>query len=136
MSDKEKINTFHSLAKDAGNKLRAYILAVSSGSVGVFFLTLMNTKGHNIDSFEKWLLTGGLVSFVAVVCVSLYELRKDSNRFYHLAKALEESGPENEQSWEDNKKRKSNRLFLINTSYFFFGLGIILTIILLIYRVW
>ncbi len=134
MSDKEKINTFHSLAKDAGNKLRAYILAVSSGSVGVFFLTLMNTKGHNIDSFEKWLLTCGLVSFVAVVCVSLYELRKDSNRFYRLAKILEK--PENEQSWEDNKKRKSNRLCLINTSYLFFGLGIILTIILLIYRVW
>ncbi|WP_262360752.1 hypothetical protein [Vibrio cholerae] len=36
----EEINQYHGLAKDAGNRLRAYILSVSSGATGVFFLAL------------------------------------------------------------------------------------------------
>ena len=35
MSDK-----FHDKAKDAGNKLKAYILSIATGSTGVFFFTL------------------------------------------------------------------------------------------------
>jgi hypothetical protein len=31
---------FHALAKDAGNRLKAYILAYASGATGVFFLSL------------------------------------------------------------------------------------------------
>jgi len=34
---------YHNLAKDAGNKLRAYILSVASGGTGIFFLALTKT---------------------------------------------------------------------------------------------
>lgn len=40
----DEISKYHGLAKDAGNRLRSYILSVSSGATGVFFLALNQNR--------------------------------------------------------------------------------------------
>ena len=40
MAAEPSAQDFHKQAKDAGNKLRAYILSYSSAATGVFFLAL------------------------------------------------------------------------------------------------
>lgn len=115
MDKPEEIAKYHELAKDAGNRLRAYILSVSSGATGVFFLALTKSGGSELSATDKWLLSVALVSFVATVGLCLYELRVDAKRFFALAKEL--SKPESEQSWEQNEHYKSKRYWLIHGSY-------------------
>ena len=111
-----RANRFHGLAKDAGNKLRAYILSVSSGAAGVYFLALTGERVSGFSLPEKVLLIVGIISFVLTVLVSLYELRIDSQRFFLVAKELEKDAVD--QHWERNESLKTLRYFLIHFSYF------------------
>ena len=102
----EEIPKYHQLAKDAGNKLRAYILSISSGATGILFLFLVKSE-NNLNILDKCLLSVSLLCFVSTVCICLYELNIDARRFFLLAKELKK--PEKEQSWETNKKFKKKR---------------------------
>jgi len=128
-----EIQNFHDLAKDAGNRLRAYILSVSSGGTGVFFLALTKTEGSSLQNSEKWLLGIALISFVITVALCLYELRIDAKRFFSLAKEHEK--PESERSWEQNDKYKNRRYCLIHLSYVTLGIAIITTSLYLVIKI-
>ena len=78
----EESQKYHQLAKDAGNRLREYILSVSSGATGVFFIALTKTGKTRLASSEQWLLTIALISFVITVALCLLELRVDAMRFF------------------------------------------------------
>ena len=130
MSKRDEIFKYHELAKDAGNRLRSYILSVSSGATGVFFLALTAGGERVLSASEKWLLVLALLAFVATVGLCLYELRIDAKRFFALAKELEK--PEEIQRWEENEKYKSKRKRLINTSYATLGIAICTTSIYMV----
>jgi hypothetical protein len=106
---------FHKWAKDAGNKLRAYILSYASGATAVFFLAL---TGKDVGAFsrqEKWLLIVALVLYISTAILCLFELHIDSRRFFFIAKQLEL--PANERFWDKNEEYKKVRLGLIYGSY-------------------
>jgi hypothetical protein len=124
---------FHSLAKDAGNKLRAYILSVSSGATGIFFFTLSSKEVSTFTAIEKSLLVIGLIGFVLTIAISLFELRIDAQRFFDLAKEVDKE--QDKKNWGKNKKYKDLRYKLIHGSYLTFGAGVISTSIYLILRV-
>ena len=124
---------FHSLAKDAGNKLRAYILSVSSGATGIFFVTLTGKQLPLFTMFEKWLLSIGLIGFVLTIAISLYELRIDAKRFFELAKEVVKE--EKDKNWKINEKYKNLRYRLMHGAYVTFGAGIISTSIYLFLKV-
>jgi hypothetical protein len=130
MSD---IDKFHALAKDAGNRLRAYILSVSSGATGVFFIALIKVDKTALSCTEKWLLSIALMSFVSTVALCLYELRIDAQRFFTVAKELEKS--EEQRSWTKNETYKSKRYRLIQISYLTLCIAIIATSIYLILKI-
>jgi len=111
-----EVDKFHSLAKDAGNKLRAYILSVASGGTGLFFLILTKAEIINYSTLEKCLLLTALLGFVLTVILSLYELRIDAKRFFLVAKENEKE--EAKQNWCEYENMKKKRLFIINFSYF------------------
>lgn len=125
MDKAEEIAKYHELAKDAGNRLRAYILSVSSGATGVFFLALTKSSGSELSVTDKWLLLVALISFVVTVGLCLYELRIDAKRFFALATELKK--PESEQSWDKNEHYKSKRYWLIHGSYVSLAMGILAT---------
>lgn len=120
-----ELQKFHELAKDAGNRLRSYILTVSSGATGVFFLALSKSETSNLSFAEKWLLLIALVNFVLTVSLCLYELRIDAQRFFMLAKEFEK--PEEQRDWNKNEIFKRKRYWLIHSSYVTLGLAIIST---------
>jgi len=124
---------YYQLAKDSGNRLRAYILSVSSGATGVFFLALTKVDKSILSYSEKWLLTVALICFLLTVVFSLLELRIDAQRFFALAKELEK--PEAQQSWSKNEKFKSKRCKLIYFSYISLGIAIISTCAYLILKI-
>lgn len=128
-----EIQKFHELAKDAGNRLRSYILTVSSGATGVFFLALTKSETSPLSSSEKWLLSIALINFVLTVALCLYELRIDAQRFFMLAKELEK--PEEQRSWTQNDGFKSKRYWLIHSSYVTLGLAIISTSAYLVIKI-
>src|SRR5260221_9812441 len=106
---------FHKWAKDAGNKLRAYVLSYASGATAVFFLAL---TGKDLEAFtfqEKVLLIVALALFVATTVLCLYELHIDARRFHLIARELERA--EGERSWAQNERYKKTRLRLIYGSY-------------------
>ena len=125
-----KISKYHELAKDAGNRLRAYILSVSSGATGVFFLALTKTTKIQLSCTEKWLLSIALISFVLTVLFCLYELRIDAQRFFALAKEIDK--PQSEQNWDQNNSFKLKRYWLIHLSYVTLGVAILATSIYLV----
>jgi len=129
----DEISKYHELAKDAGNRLRAYILSVSSGATGVFFLALTKTDKTPLSCSEKWLLSIALMSFVLTVFLCLYELRIDAKRFFSLATEL--GKPKNEQNWDQNNTYKSKRYWLIHLSYVTLGIAIISTSIYLVLNI-
>jgi hypothetical protein len=130
MDKRDEILKYHELAKDAGNRLRSYILSVSSGATGVFFLALSRPGQYSLSVPEKWLLAIALVSFVTTVGLCLYELRVDAKRFFDLAKELEK--PQEQQRWEKNETYKKKRYWLIHSSYFALGAGVVATSIFLV----
>ena len=111
----DEITKYHTLAKDAGNKLRAYILSVASGGTGIFFLALTKTDIVKYTNIEKCLLFIALLGFVLTIVLSLYELRIDAQRFYALAKELEKD--KSKRNWNKNEHFKERRLFVIYLSY-------------------
>lgn len=119
---KEEIKTYHSLAKDAGNRLRAYILSVASGAAGVIFVNLTREPILAMDCLPRVLLLVALVSFVSTVAVSLVELRIDARRFFSVAKQLSQA--EERQDWSVNESYKVLRLKLLNATYILFALGL------------
>lgn len=130
MNNLEEISKYHALAKDAGNRLRSYILSVSSGATGVFFLALTSGGERDFSTLEKWFLFLALLAFVFTICLCLYELRIDSQRFFALAKELKK--PQEEQCWQLNDGYKSKRYWLIHISYFSLGFAILFTSIYLL----
>jgi len=118
---------FHKWAKDAGNKLRAYMLSYSSAATGVFFLALTG-KDVSFDRTDKILLGVALLMYVATTVLCLIELRVDARRFFHVAKQLD--APAEAQDWATNERFKRDRLRLIITSY---GSAILATLAVVAY---
>lgn len=130
--NKEESNQFHALAKDAGNKLRAYILAIASGGTAVIFATLTGDKQPDTD-VEKWSLLVALIGFILTVAVSLWELRIDAQRSFFIAKQHERK--ETEQDWAANEYYKAMRLWLIELSYLTLATAIIALATYTIHRI-
>ena len=124
---------FHTLAKDSGNRLRSYILSVSSGATGVFFIALTTSGATSYTAAEKGLLLLALLGFVSTVILCLYELRIDAQRFFELAKEHEKKEPD--RSWVKNDQYKKLRLCLINISYITLGIAVLTTSIYLILKI-
>jgi hypothetical protein len=106
---------FHKLAKDAGNRLRAYILAYASGATAVFFLALAGKEVQLFTLQEKAMLLTALFLYVATVALCLYELHIDARRFFYIAAQLKEA--EDKQDWSKNERYKKLRLKLLYSSY-------------------
>jgi hypothetical protein len=118
------------LAKDAGNKLRAYILSYSSAATAVFFLSL---TGRDMDIFtrtQKSLLIVALVLYVATALLCLLELRTDSRRFFHIATQIEQGG-----GFAENERYRKQRLALMYTSYVTTALATVAMVGFLITRI-
>ncbi len=107
-------NQFHALAKDAGNKLRAYILAIASGGTAVIFATLTGDN-QPVSDIEKYALLIALMGFILTVGLSLWELRIDAKRSFYIAKQHEKEA--SAQDWLLCEYYKTKRLWLINVSY-------------------
>lgn len=124
---------FHKLAKDAGNKLRAYVLTYCSAATGVFFLALSGKEAEIFTCLQKSLLVFALVLFVITVVMCLYELHIDARRFFYIAKQYEL--PEEDQVWLKNDNYKALRLRLIYGSYITSGLATFAVVIFLITKI-
>jgi len=124
---------FHRLAKEAGNRLRGYILAYASGATGVFFLSLSGESAADYDAFEVSCLIFALIMFVTTVSVSLFELHIDARRFFYVAKQLE--APEDSRQWGPNVRYKRLRVRLIHSSYVSVGLGTLAAVLFLVARI-
>lgn len=124
---------FHRWAKDAGNKLRAYILSYASGATAVFFLTLTGEKAVSFTFVDKLLLCTGLVLYVGTTVCCLWELRVDAHRFFYLAKQYER--PDDQRDWSLNQPYKDLRLRLIYASYWTAGLATLAMLVFLIKRI-
>ena len=133
MADQDESSTFHALAKDAGNRLRAYILSVSSGATAVFFFSLTQAKTDQFSDTEKWLLGLALFCYMATVALCLFELRVDARRFFALTKELRK--PETERRWDQNERYKTVRYWLIHASYITLSFAVILTGTYLLMRI-
>ncbi|TQV62359.1 MAG: hypothetical protein FNT29_09420 [Halothiobacillaceae bacterium] len=124
---------FHALAKDAGNRLKNYILGYASGATGVFFLALSGDNVGSYSLFQQFCLIVALVFFVATVALCLYELHIDARRFFNIA--FQNSRPASERSWELNEHYKKLRVRLIYASYITVALGTIASVAFLVARV-
>lgn len=124
---------FHEKAKDAGNKLKAYILSISSGATGVFFFTLTAKDVSHLTITDKSLIIGAITLFAITVILSLIELHIDAKRFFNIASQLEKA--EHKRDWKYNDKLKTIRLVIIYMTYFSISTAFILTFIYMLYRV-
>ena len=113
--DRASPEDFHRWAKDAGNKLRAYVLSYASGATAVFFLALTGKDLHIFSPAQKTLLVVALLLFVVTAVLCLYELHVDARRFFHIAKQLELE--ESARSWRENDAYRKLRVRLIFGSY-------------------
>lgn len=125
--------SFHTLAKDAGNRLKGYILAYSSGATGVFFLSLADASPTEYSSSQKVFLVAALLFFVLTVALCLYELHVDARRFFNIAK--QNSLPQDQQSWDLNERYKKLRVRLIYGSYVTVTLGTMSSVAFLVSKV-
>lgn len=124
---------FHKLAKDAGNRLRAYMLGYASGATAVFFLAL---AGKDVQPFalqEKIMLLSALCLYVSTVALCLYELHIDARRFFYVATQLEL--PKEMQDWSRNERYKRLRVKLIYGSYITALFATLLAVSFLITRI-
>ena len=124
---------FYALAKDAGNRLKNYILGYASGATGVFFLSLSGAKVGDYSTFQQVCLIVALVFFVATVAICLFELHIDARRFFNIA--TQNAKPASEQSWTLNAHYKKLRVKLIYWSYATITLGTVASVSLLVARV-
>lgn len=126
-------NIFHDRAKEAGNKLKSYILSIATGATGVMFFTFTRKDIAHFSCFEKTMLVLAVVFFAVTVFIGLWELRIDSKRFYSIAEQLEKE--KSEQDWSTNEKLKVSRLKLINLTYITSFLGFLFTSIYMVLRI-
>jgi ABC-type phosphate transport system permease subunit len=124
---------YHRLAKEAGNRLKAYILAYASGATGIFFLALSGERADGFEVLEIWLLIFALLMFVLTVVLCLLELHIDARRFFYVAKQLE--SPETARDWAMNEKYKKFRIWLIYGSYVTVGIATLASVIFLVSRI-
>lgn len=124
---------FHKWAKDAGNKLRAYVLSYASGATAVFFLALTSKDVAEFSPWEKTLLLGALIGYVLTALLCLVELPVDARRFFRVAKELEK--PESARSWEFNAPMRARRLRLIYGSYITAALATLAVVGFLVLRI-
>lgn len=110
---------FHKLAKEAGNRLAAYITNFASGAVGVLFLAAMQDSFTRLPGAARSSLVLALLLAVATVGLRLAELHVDARRFYEVA--VQTDLPAERQDWRRNERLKRLRLRLIFASYFTFG---------------
>lgn len=115
MANEPSARDFHNLAKDAGNKLRAYMLSYSSGATAVFFLALTGRDLATFSPIQKYLLLIALFLYVATAFLCLLELRADAKRFFYIASQLELDYKD--RSWAENELHRGRRLGLIYASY-------------------
>lgn len=125
-------DAYHGLAKDAGNRLKTYILGYASGAAGVFFLSLADTSA-TFTTWQKTFLIFALLFFVATTVICLYELHVDARRFFYVAKQLEL--PSDKQSWDRNDSFKSRRVRLIYSSHITVAIATLFAVLFLIARV-
>ena len=133
MANKDSPDDFHRWAKDAGNKLRAYILSYASGATAVFFLALAAKEASSFSTKEKYLLIAALVLFVVTAILCLLELHVDARRFFYVAKQLEL--PDDQRSWAKNESYKKLRLRLIFGSYLTASLATVAVVLFLISKI-
>ena len=133
MAAEPSAQDFHKQAKDAGNKLRAYILSYSSAATGVFFLALTGRDLQTFSPLEKWLLVAALVLYVLTAVLRLLELRVDALRFYNIGEQLKQH--RDNQSWGLNEEYKARRLRLIYSSYVCVSLATLAMVCYLILRI-
>lgn len=124
---------FHVLAKDAGNRLKSYILAYASGATGVFFLSLSDADAESYSLLQKSLLVTALLFFVVTVALCLIELHIDARRFYNVARQLDL--PAEKQKWELNELYKCVRIYLLYGSYITVGLATLAAFAFLVARI-
>ena len=114
-TDRASAEEFLRLAKDAGDKLRTYVLTYASGATAVFFFTLTGKDLNAFSAPEKALLAVALFLFGLTTLLCLYELHVDARRFFHIAKQLEADA--DDRSWVENLRYRKLRLRLIYGSY-------------------
>lgn len=125
---------YHNLAKDAGNKLRSYILTYASGATAVFFLALTGKDAGSFTSPQNFLLLSALAAYVVTVVICLVELHIDARRFFNVAIQLEK--PESERNWEKNEFYKKLRVRLLYWSYITAGVATLLMVAFLAARLY
>jgi hypothetical protein len=124
---------FHTLAKDAGNRLKGYVLAYASGATGVFFISLSGKDAVNFSLWQKVFILVALIFFVATVALCLYELHIDARRFFNIAR--QNSLTEDQQEWGLNERYKRLRVRLLYSSYVTVTLGTLASVAFLIVRI-
>ena len=131
MANTRGSDTFHSLAKDAGNRLRVYVLSIASGGITALFFLLTGSDDLNLTCVERVCLLVALICFSATGALCLLDLRIDARRFYAVAKELEKNS-EDDQNWDRNDQMKALRPVLIHISYVTLGVAVLSTGIFLI----
>jgi hypothetical protein len=124
---------FHTLAKDAGNRLKGYVLAYASGATGVFFISMSGKDAVNFSLWQKVFILVALIFFVATVALCLYELHIDARRFFNIAR--QNSLTEDQQEWGLNERYKRLRVRLLYSSYVTVTLGTLASVAFLIVRI-
>lgn len=125
-------NTFHKLAKDAGNRLGNYVMSYASGATAVFFLALMQESATRFSPAQKIALILSMLFFVVTVALRLFELHIDARRFYALAKELEK--PVTAQDWQVNDHYKALRWRLIYSAYGTLAAATLLALLFMVLR--
>ncbi|WP_019605620.1 hypothetical protein [Teredinibacter turnerae] len=122
---------FHEKAKDAGNKLKEYILSIVTGSTGVFFFTLTGKDVGSLSCWEKGFLVAAVACFSATVILSLLEMHIDAKSFFNIARQLEK--PHSQQDWTCNDRIKAIRPKLIYSTCLTISLDFLFTFIYMVF---
>ena len=123
---------FHALAKDAGNRLKAYILAYASGATGVFFLALSSSDAGKFSLWQRRFLLTAILFFVGTVALCLIELHIVCRRFFYITE--QNKLPLNQQDWGLNETYKRVRVWLLYSSYITVFVGTIASVAFLFAR--
>lgn len=129
MSD---ISIFHKNAKDAGNRLSAFITTSSIGAVAVYFVALIQGQAK-FSVLEQWFLITALLLFVVTFILRCLELHLDAQRFYLTAAQL--AKPEHFQDWRSKDKKQALRLQVIWWSYYTFGYALLFSVFIMVSRI-
>ena len=124
---------FHNKAKEAGNRLKEYILSFSSLSTGVFFFTLTGKDVSGFDYYEKFFLLVAMTFFAITTLLCLIELQLDAKRFFMTAKQMEK--PKEDQKWETVRRLNYVRVKVIYCSYFSLLAAFVATFVYMVLRI-